>query len=115
MVQRTTSCFGCIESERIRASVPLWSGSFHGVSLQLVKYRISLHYSHDYSDDQTHSFLQVDVKKAQTEVQTSGESPAPAKPTPLNKDTKQEGKQGDRPEGVLTHKKCKCIDTKLAT
>ncbi|XP_073329451.1 uncharacterized protein cracdla [Pagrus major] len=39
----------------------------------------------------------VDVKKAQTEAQTSGESPAPAKTTPLNKDTKQEGRQGDKP------------------
>lgn len=76
-------------------------------------YRISLDYSPDYSDDLTHSFLQVDVKKAQTEAQTSGESPAPAKPAPLNKDTKQEGRPGDRPAGVLTHNKCKCIDTEL--
>ncbi|KAJ4933689.1 hypothetical protein JOQ06_030513 [Pogonophryne albipinna] len=36
----------------------------------------------------------VELKKAQTEEQTSGESPASVKTTPLSKDIKQEGKQG---------------------
>ncbi|XP_010771159.1 uncharacterized protein KIAA1211-like isoform X2 [Notothenia coriiceps] len=36
----------------------------------------------------------VELKKAQTEEQTSGESPASVKTTPLSKDFKQEGKQG---------------------
>ncbi|XP_050928027.1 LOW QUALITY PROTEIN: CRACD-like protein [Lates calcarifer] len=36
----------------------------------------------------------VELKKAQTEAQTSGESPASTKTTPLSKDTKPEGRQG---------------------
>nr|XP_046259133.1 pneumococcal serine-rich repeat protein isoform X2 [Scatophagus argus] len=40
----------------------------------------------------------VGVKKAQTEVQTSGETPASATSiTPLSKDTKPEGRQGAKP------------------
>ncbi|CAK6959210.1 CRACD-like protein [Scomber scombrus] len=36
----------------------------------------------------------VEVRKTQTEMQTSGESPASVKPTPVSKDTKLEGRQG---------------------
>ncbi|XP_070771412.1 serine-rich adhesin for platelets [Enoplosus armatus] len=39
----------------------------------------------------------VELKKAQREAQTSGESPDSAKTTPLSKDTKQEGRQGVKP------------------
>uniref|UniRef100_UPI0037E84E09 CRACD-like protein n=1 Tax=Semicossyphus pulcher TaxID=241346 RepID=UPI0037E84E09 len=39
----------------------------------------------------------VELKKAQTEAQTSGESPATAKTTPLSKDTKTEGRQWVKP------------------
>ncbi|XP_044073951.1 uncharacterized protein cracdla isoform X2 [Siniperca chuatsi] len=39
----------------------------------------------------------VELKKAQTEAQTSGESPASAITTPLSKDTKPEGRQGVKP------------------
>ncbi|XP_038576775.1 CRACD-like protein isoform X1 [Micropterus salmoides] len=39
----------------------------------------------------------VELKKAQTEAHTSGESPASAKTTPLSKDTKPEGRQGVKP------------------
>ncbi|XP_022596648.1 uncharacterized protein KIAA1211-like homolog isoform X2 [Seriola dumerili] len=40
------------------------------------------------------AFTKGELKKAQTEVQTSAESPALAKTTPLSKDTKPEGRQG---------------------
>ncbi|KAF1382734.1 hypothetical protein PFLUV_G00146840 [Perca fluviatilis] len=39
----------------------------------------------------------VELRKAQTEVQTSGESPASVKTMPLNKDIKPEGRQGVKP------------------
>lgn len=52
-------------------------------------------------DDLTPSFPQVEVKKAQTEEQTLGESLGSAKVTPLIKETK--GRQGLRSAGVLHH------------
>ncbi|KAK5920645.1 hypothetical protein CgunFtcFv8_024435 [Champsocephalus gunnari] len=39
-------------------------------------------------------YHRVELKKAQTEEQTSGESPASVKTTSQSKDIKQEGKQG---------------------
>ncbi|XP_062288265.1 CRACD-like protein [Scomber scombrus] len=43
----------------------------------------------------------VEVRKTQTEMQTSGESPASVKPTPVSKDTKLEGRQGVNLAGFL--------------
>lgn len=86
-----------------------------------MKYRISIDLFFSYyffyvdnlswADDLTHSFPQVEVKKAQTEEQTLGESPASAKATPLIKDTKPDGRQGLKPAGVLTHINYNCRNT----
>ena len=51
----------------------------------------------------THTFSQVELKKAQTEAQTSVESAASIRSTTLNKDVKPEGRPGVKLAGVLNH------------
>lgn len=75
-----------------------------------MKFRISPDLSFKYSLNSTRltnieSFSQVELRKAQTELQVTSDTPALTKDVALSKDTKRDGRDGVKPAGGFMHMK----------